>query len=500
MDERRHAANDAPPGGSAPDDGWLALLDTIPTLVWSAATDGSANFANRPWLDYTGLSAADATGWGWTVAIHPDDRPSMLRAWKAMLASGVPREAEARLRRADGQYRWFLLRCVPRRNDAGEITGWCGTNTDIEDRRRIEQEVARSKQILDETQRLTGCGSMSFDPVTGCVFWSDEGARIFGFQPGERPPIERVWERIHPDDRWLSERSVERARRGEPDTEYEVRLVMDDGSIRWVRRIDPPGGPESDISVCAVVDVTAAREAEAALQDAQAELARISRLTSLGELAASITHEVLQPISAIAANGEASLEFLCRPHPDVAEVRDGLVSMVADARRAAEIVGRIRALAKKAKPERLRVDLNQMLEEVVTMIRGELVRQEVSLRLELAPALPDVRCDRVQLQQVVMNLLLNGIQAMSTVETTRVLSLRSKPWDDDQVVVEVEDRGSGVDADVADRLFAPFFTTKPDGMGMGLAICRSIVAAHGGRLWFTPAAVGTVFHFSLPLA
>jgi PAS domain S-box-containing protein len=500
MDERRHATHDAPPGGSAGDDGWLALLDTIPTLVWSAAADGSADFANRPWLDYTGLSAEDATGWGWTVAVHPDDRPSMMRAWQQMLASGAPGEAEARLRRADGQYRWFLFRCVPRKNAAGEVTGWCGTNTDIEDRKRIEQDVARSKQILDETQRLTRCGSMGFDTATGTVFWSDEGARIFGFEPGERPPIERVWERIHPDDRWLSERSVERARRGEPDTEYEVRLVMDDGSIRRVRRIDPLGAPESESGVCALVDVTGAREAEAALQEAQAELARMSRVTSLGELAASITHEVLQPISAIVANGEASLAFLDRPQPDVAEVRDGLTSMVADARRAAEIVGRMRALSKRAKPERCDVDLNHMLEDAVALIHAELVRRAVSLHLELERPLPDVSCDRVQVQQVVINLLLNGIQAMAAVETARMLALRSKRLGDDQVVVEVEDRGTGVDPAVGDRVFAPFFTTKSDGMGMGLAICRSIVRAHGGRLWFTPAEVGTVFCFSLPLA
>src|SRR5262245_24199352 len=173
--------------------------------------------------------------------------------------------------------------------------------------------------------------------------------------------------------------------------------------------------------------------------------------------------------------------------------------MVADAHRAAEIVKGIRSLAKKSKPERLPLDLNQMLEDVVTLIRGELVRQQVSLRLELEGGLPVVRGDRVQLQQVVINLVINGIQAMAGLETTRVLSLRSKRDGNDQVLVEVEDRGGGIEAETADRLFAPFFTTKPEGMGMGLAICRSIVAAHGGRLWFTRAEVGTIFHFSLPL-
>ncbi len=339
---------------------------------------------------------------------------------------------------------------------------------------------------------------MGFNFSTGEVFWSDEGARIFGFDPQERPAVEIIWQRIHPDDRWLSQRSIERVRRGEPDTDYDVRLVMADGSIRYVRRIHPPGGEESPVgSVCAVMDVSEARESEAALQEAQTELARVTRMTSLGELA-SITHEVLQPLSAIATTGEASLRWLLRPSPDVEEVRQGLQNMIVSARRAAEIVHRIRSMSKKTKPERLVFDLNQMLQDVLVLIRGELVRQQVSLRLELESGLPAIRGDRVQLQQVVINLVMNGIQAMAGLNTTRVLSLRSKWGGDDQVLVEVEDQGGGIDTAIGDRLFEPFFTTKPEGMGMGLSICRSIIAAHGGRLGFTRAEVGTIFHFALP--
>jgi PAS domain S-box-containing protein len=477
-----------------------ALLDAIPALVWRTSADGSAELFNRRWLDYTGLSGDEARGWRWSAAVHPEDRERLIRAWRDILASGHPGEAEARLARADGQYRWFLFRCAPIRDETGAVTGWCGTNTDIEHRKRIEDDFVRSKAILDETQRITRCGSMGLDVSTGEVFWSDEGARIFGFDPRERPTVEQIWRRIHPDDRWLSQRSVERVRRGEPDTDYEVRLVMEDGSIRYVRRIDAPGGDESPGgSVCAVVDVTDSRRAEAALQEAQAELARMTRVTSLGELAASISHEVLQPISAIVAGGEASLHWLSLPNPDVDEVRDGLESMVADAYRAAEIVKGIRSLSQKSAPQRLPFELDRMLADVVELIRGELVRQQVSLRLDLESGLPIVRGDRVQLQQVAINLLMNGIQAMTGAETTRVLSLRSKRDGDGHVRVEVEDRGGGVDPGIADRLFMPFFTTKANGTGMGLAICRSIIDAHGGRLGFTPADTGTIFHFSLPL-
>jgi len=492
----------AKPEDRAADRQLRVLLDSIPTLVWQMSADGVAEFFNRRWLDHTGLAPDQARGWKWADALHPDDRKRLIETWQAILRAGQPDEAEARLRGADGRYRWFLFRWVPLRDEDGQITGWCGAGTDIEDRKRVEDDLSQSKSILDETQRLTRCGSMGLNISTGQVSWSAEGARIFGFGPEDRPTVDRIWERLHPDDRWLSERSVERVRRGEPDTEYEVRLVMPDGAVRYVRRIiDPPGGSVSPVgSLCAVIDVTETRQAEAALQQAQAELAHVTRVTSLGELAASIAHEVLQPLSAIAANGDASLRWLLRPEADIERACKGLQKVVADARRAAEIVSRLRSLSKKSKPERVAFDLDQMLEEVLALIRGELLRQQVSLRLELESGLPAIRGDRVQLQQVVMNLALNGIQAMARHQAARrVLLLRSKPHGEGQVLVEIEDSGGGIDPAIGDRLFEPFFTTKPDGMGMGLAICRSIVEAHGGRLWFTPAEGGTIFHFALPL-
>jgi PAS domain S-box-containing protein len=501
MHEPRHTLRTFPPGGVGLDSQARALVDEVPALIWQTSADGAAEFFNRRWLEYTGLSLDEARGWSWSIVIHPDDQEQLIHTWRAILQAGRPGEAEARIRRADGQYRWFLFRCVPIRDENKQITGWCGTNTDIEDRKRIEEDLARSKAILDETQRVTRCGSMGLNISTGEVFWSAEGARIFGFAPQEQPRVDLIWQRIHPDDRWLSERSVERVRRGEPDTDYDVRLVMPDGSVRYVRRTAHPSGQsESPVgSVCAVTDVTEARQAEAVLQEAQSELARITRVTSLGELAASIAHEILQPISAIVTNGEASLRWLLRPNADLEEVRQGLQSMIADARRTAEIVNRVRSLSKKSKAELVEFDLSQMLEEVLVLVRGELVRQQVSLRLDLETGLPPIRGDRVQLQQVVINLVINGIQAMAGRDTERVLSLRSKRHGDHQILVEVEDRGGGVDAAIGDRLFEPFFTTKPNGIGMGLSICRSIIAAHNGRLWFTPAEVGTVFHFALPL-
>ncbi|MEI9405811.1 PAS domain-containing protein [Mesorhizobium argentiipisi] len=385
MHEALYSLGTPPPDETALESQARVLLDTIPTLVWQTSPDGSAEFFNRRWLEYTGLTSDEALGWKWSVAIHPDDQERLIRTWQAILQAGQPGEAEARLRGADGQYRWFLFRCVPLPGEGGQINGWCGTNTDIEDRKRIEGDLSRSKAILDETQRVTHCGSMGLNLSTGEVFWSAEGARIFGFDPQEL-----IWERIHPDDRWLSQRSFERVLRGEPDTNYDVRLVMPDGSIKYVRRTMHASGEtvSPERSVCAVTDVTEAREAEAAFQEVQAELSRITRITSLGELAASIVHEVLQPVSAIVTNGEVALRWLSRPKVEIEEVRQSSLSMIADARRTAAIVNRLRSLTKKSEPKRTVFDLNEMLEEVLALVRGELMRQQVSLRPELESGLP----------------------------------------------------------------------------------------------------------------
>src|SRR3569833_1928234 len=285
-----------------------ALVDAVPTLIWRASTDGSAEFFNRRWLEYTGLSVEQARGRMWELAVHPADQECVRDVWRNSREAG---EADVRLKGADGRYRWFLLRYAAFRDDAGQIVRWCGTSIDIEDRKRIEDELARSKAILDETQRVTHCGSMGLNFSTGEVFWSDEGARIFGFDPADKPGVELIGERIHPDDRWLLKRAIERAMAGEAVEVFDFCLVMADGSIRYVRRIHPPGGTTASPlgSICAVMDVTVERQAAAALQQAQSELARVARIAAFGELA-SITLEIFQPLSAIRSTGYSSLRWL----------------------------------------------------------------------------------------------------------------------------------------------------------------------------------------------
>jgi two-component system, LuxR family, sensor kinase FixL len=249
-------------------------------------------------------------------------------------------------------------------------------------------------------------------------------------------------------------------------------------------------------------DITERRRTQEALDRTQAELAHVSRVTTLGELAASIAHEVNQPLAGIVTNGAACLRWLGREPPELDEARRAVESMINDGKRASEVVSRLRALSKKTDPQRLRLDLNEVIDEVILLFQRELLNNRVALRLELASALPPVLGDRIQLQQVLMNLLINAIQAMAPVTgQPRELLIRSRRHDANQVVLEVMDSGIGITPENADRLFSAFFTTKPDGMGIGLSICRSIIEAHGGRIWASPnTGPGATLQFTLPLS
>jgi PAS domain S-box-containing protein len=477
-------------------------LDTMPTFAWRTRADGFAEYLNKPWLDYTGLSLEQALGWEWQIAIHPDDRPHLLAAWERILASGKAAEVEARLRRFDGAYRWFLFRPAPLYDDAGNVVRWYGTNTDIEDRKRAEFALQRSEAYLAEAQKLSRTGSIGYDVTTGEFFWSEETYEILGFDRSVEPSIDTAVERVHPDDRALVRHQVERAMRREANFDYEHRLLMPDGQIKHVHvvahLVKTASGSEELLG--ALMDVTQAKKAQEELQTAQAELAHASRVATLGEISASIAHEVNQPLAAIVANAQASLRFLNHESPDLNDVRGALEWIVKDGNRAAEVIQRVRTLVKKTDTQKVGLDINDAINDVVALLQRELSAHRVWLKLELAADLPKVFADRVQLQQVTMNLIMNGAEAMQEIEDRpRLLTIRSS-LDDAQVAVAVKDCGIGLTAEDQNRLFNAFFSTKPGGLGIGLSICRSIIAAHCGRLWASANADhGATFQFVLPL-
>jgi PAS domain S-box-containing protein len=476
-------------------------IDTIPALAARYRRDGSLDFVNRTWRTYTGLSQDSLHGQRWGVAIHPDDFPLVEAAWRAHLPTGQPFDIEQRLRRADGEYRWHFVRRVPLRNEDGEVIRWYGVGHDIEDQKRAERALQRSETYLAEAQRLSQTGSFSWRIGSGEIFWSKETYRIMGFDETVKPTIGLLLQRVHPEDRKLVQQQLDRAVRGEQDHDYEYRLLMPDGDIKHIhvrahRQVYEAGEGEL---VGALMDVTATRKAQEALQIAQTALAHVTRVSTLGEMSASIAHEVNQPLAAIVTNAESSLRWLSRQPPDIEEAVVGIRQIVKDAHRASEVIRRIREFLKKAGPEMIRLDINEVVEEAVTLLQYEALRHGVAMQLELDSSLLPVRGDRVQLQQVIINLAVNGMQAMTTVrDRDRVLIMRTQPHQSDRVLVTIEDVGVGIKPENADRLFSAFYTTKPDGLGMGLSICRSIIEAHGGRVWASPrVGPGMTFQFTI---
>ena len=479
------------------------IIDTIPALAWSARLDGSAEFFNQHYLDFIGLSAEQASGWGWTAAIHPEDLNGLAATWQRIMASEAPGEGEARLRKQDGAYRWFLFRANPLRDESGTIVKWYGVNTDIEDRKRAEAELRRAYDSFADAQRLSKTGSFITDLVGDDHSWSDEAFRIFEFEPGTKVTVQRVRDVIHPDDLASFDSVIARGSSG-VDVSFAFRLVTPRGAVKHVRGVahvieQTEGRP---MFVGALQDVTERMVTEEALNRARAELAHVARVTTLSTLTASIAHEVNQPLSGIITNASTCLRMLDADPPNVEGARETARRTIRDGNRASDVITRLRALFSKKEFSLDSLDLNEATREVIALSLSELQRKRVVLQSELAGDLPTVTGDRIQLQQVILNLLRNASDAMVDVrDRPRHLLIRTEPEGGERVRVSVRDAGVGVDAQSMNKLFDVFYTTKSDGMGIGLSVSRSIIERHHGRLWVEPNdGPGATFSFSIPLA
>jgi PAS domain S-box-containing protein len=482
------------------------VIDTIPTLVWRARADGVPDFLNQPALDYTGLSL-DQAEMGWPRAFHPDDKKGMLVKWSAIRESGMRGELEARLRRFDGEYRWFLFRAEPLRDESGNIVKWYGSSTDIEDRKRAEEALRESEQRFRDYAETASDWFWETGPDHRVTRVSDH-LNAVGISPSSLTGLARwdLADDVEPEpEKWRQHRTMHDAH--QPFRDFVYRTVSRDGSPVYVRSSGKPlfdaggsflgyRGTGTDITATIRAD-----HAEQALRNAQAELARVTRVTTLGELTASIAHEVNQPLAAVVANAEASLRWLDRETPDLARARRSVEWAISDASRASDIIRGVRALANKSDIERAPLDVNDIVKDVIALVHRELVSHSVSLRTELVSAPPMIFGDRVQLQQVIINLVMNSIEAMESVtDRPRELVIISRRDDAQRMLVSVTDCGVGISRDDVDRLFKAFFTTKSGGMGMGLSICRSIIEAHGGRLSASGNdGPGATFQFVLPL-
>jgi PAS domain S-box-containing protein len=470
------------------------IIDTIPTSVFCSMADGADQFWNQRWRDYSGVSSDDAQSRGWQAVIHPDEMAKLAEAWEGSMASGQAGEIEVRLRRFDGEYRWFLCRWEPLRDETGRIVSWYGANTDIDDAKRAEA-------YLIEGQRLSLTGSFSWRVDTDEITFSEELRRIFEFEQTDVVTIERILGRTHPEDTLLLTEKIAESRRGVQNQNFDIRLVTPNHPIKYIRMFSHKiSDPVSRLEYLgAVQDITERRLTEQTLSKVRAELAHVTRITSLSALTASIAHEVNQPLAGIITNAGTCLKMLDADPPNVAGARETARRTIRDGNRAADVIKRLRALFSKQGDTVEALDLNEATREVVALSRTELERKRVILRMELADDLSLVAGDRIQLQQVILNLLLNASEAMSGVEDRpRSLVIRTEQQED-QVSLSVEDVGIGFSTQDANRLFDAFYTTKYGGMGIGLHVSRSIIERHQGRLFAKPNdGPGAIFVFCLP--
>jgi PAS domain S-box-containing protein len=372
---------------------------------------------------------------------------------------------------------------------------------DRAERNRTQEALQRSEAYLAAAQKISHTGSFGWSVSTGELFWSEETFRIFQYDQMTAPTAELVLQRTHPDDAAFVGKTIERATRDRKDFDLDHRLLMPDGSVKHVHVVAHVIRDASDNIefVGMVMDVTERKRAEDDLRQAQTELAHANRVTTMGELTASVAHEVNQPIAAAVTNANTCLRWLTRDHPDVEEARAAAMRIVKDATRAGEIINRIRLLFTKGTQQWELIDVNEVIRGMIVLLRDEAIQYKISFRAELAAGIPQITGDRVQLQQVLLNLIMNSIEAMKDVDGKRELIVKAQRTENDQLLVSVSDTGVGLPPQRADQVFDAFFTTKPQGTGMGLSISRSIVESHGGRLWAANSPPrGAMFHFTLP--
>ncbi|MHB8215905.1 MAG: MHYT domain-containing protein [Candidatus Sulfotelmatobacter sp.] len=436
--------------------------------------------------------------------IHPDDQAKIREISAAAGRDKVDYETDYRIVHPGGEIRDIHVVAHPVFNPSGDLVEYVGTVMDVTERKRTEEKLRRSEAYLAEAQKLTHTGSWAWEvDERHASHLSEEWYRVYGFDPEDGMAAwNKRLERIHPDDLPGRQQAIDRAISEKSDYEIEYRILLPGGAVRHIHSVGHPVLNASGDLVQFVgssTDITERKQAEEALRQAETDLARIRRITTMGELTASLAHEVNQPIAAAVTDANTCLRWLTHDPPDLQEAREAASRTTKDAARAAEIVSRVRQLFKKGVPQRELVDLNEVIREMIGLLRSEATRYFISMRTDLAEDLPQIMGDRVQLQQVLMNLMINGIEAMKNVDGRRELAVQSQCAENEQLTILVSDTGVGLPPHQADQIFNAFFTTKPDGTGMGLRISRSIVESHGGRLWATDNSPrGASFHLTLP--
>jgi two-component system, LuxR family, sensor kinase FixL len=479
------------------------MADTAPVMVWMSGPDKLCTYFNKHWLDFTGRPLEREIGAGWSEGVHADDLQRCLDTYIRAFDARQEFRMEYRLRRFDGQFRWILDAGVPRFETDGTFEGYIGSCIDITDHKRAEEALRDSEAglrfLLESTHAIPWVADAQTWRFT---YVGPQAGALLGY-PHEAWFEPDFWvTHIHADDRQAALAFCLEHSRKHADYEFEYRMVAADSRTVWIHDIVHVVAENGRPVLLRgfMVDVTARRQAEEESRSLREQLIRVGRVSLMGELAASIAHEVNQPLCAIVSNAQALQRVLGGGGYDLDDLRETLDDIIRDGHRASAVIARIRGFFQKVPVEDTPVEVNDLVREVAALMRSEMARRGVAVKLELAQSLPPALGRRIQLQQVILNLMVNGADAMEGVaRDLRELVIGSLEDAAGAIVLTVKDVGAGIEPENFDHVFDPFFTTKPAGMGMGLAICKSIVEAHGGRIWATSKpGQGATFQFTLP--
>jgi PAS domain S-box-containing protein len=476
-------------------------------MVWRSNIDKDYDFFNLPWLEFRGRSPEQEAGFGWTQGVHPADLDQCLGIYTAAFEERRPFHLEYRLQRADGEYRWVLNSGVPRFAADGAFAGFIGSCFDITERRQAEEALHTSEHRYALATMAGSVGVWDWSLATNDI-WIDPGLkRALGYGDVEIENRLDSWLRhVHPDDagRLLTD-AYAHANGKTPSFETEHRMIHRDGSVRWFltrgSAVRHPDGRAMRI-IGTDTDITERKDADIRLEESHHELARVSRVTTLGQFAASVAHEASQPLNTILLNARACLRWLGRSAPSIDQLRTTLQDITDAAKQANEVITRHRGMVSRRQVEKQSLDMNSIVIDVIALARTRLHHSRVAIRTTLAPDLAPVVGDRVEIQQVLLNLLLNGIEAVEAANpVSRVIQVETRQPGNTLIQVSVRDSGIGLRGVDSNSLFAAFYTTKPSGTGVGLSISRDIVEHHGGRLWAEgDDGPGATFSFTLPAA
>ena len=479
------------------------VADAAPVLIWMSGVDKLCSFFNKPWLQFTGRSMEQELGNGWAEGVHQDDMQRCLQVYASAFDARQSFVMQYRLRRHDGEYRWVSDQGVPRYDTHGTFAGYIGSCVDVTELVNKDRALQESEERMRVAAEAVNLGIWEWDLSKDEIWATNARRALLGLPASGTIALDDFISRLHPDDRDRVRRTMDDAIQSGEDFDSEYRLILPDGIVRWMStrgsvHFDDAGKPSRVLGIS--IDITERKQAELDAQQDRAELSHLSRVALIGEMSTSIAHELNQPLAGILSNAAAGQRFIDQGDVNLGEIRELLGDIIADGRRASDVMRGIREMVKKGQVARRPVDLNEVVMEAVRMVSPDAVLRSCQVETSLDASLRTIEGDPVQLQQVLLNLMINAFDAMrETPVSRRKVVIATQSNGDATVRTSVRDYGAGISEEMRDRLFDPFFTTKSEGLGMGLAIVRSIVESHGGTITIENAdGGGARFGFVLP--